>query len=321
VQAGTVVTTVPVVIAVAPIVSSPLGEFITIDSFPSEGSLPWAPSARLNGQGQLEVYFAVYSTRPDSTGHTRADMHRAVSSDGVHFTYAGRTLTHASDICDQQGQGLENMIILPRQDAPGWRMLYAAGSNVCWGWQVFSAVSSDEVTWTKEPGVRLSNGQTLPLFPPPWPVGEGLTSYRDVSGRWHLIVGTEDHVQPAVDQWQIGEWTSMDQLNWSYSGTVLTTGQMPPDGAGHVYSPTVGQVSAGLWRMVFTADNRPTPGHRSKLWSAVSTDRVHWQVEGVLLGSDNSNLFYPSLVNERLVFLRSDDGGNLRLATATVRMP
>src|SRR5205823_10503179 len=208
VQSGTVVTTVPVVVAVAPIVSSPLGEFITIDSFPSDGSLPWAPSARLNGQGQVELYFAVYSTKPDSTGHTRADMHRAVSSDGVHFTYSGRVLTHASDICDQQGQGLENMIILPRQDAPGWRMLYAAGSNVCWGWQVFSAVSSDEVTWTKEPGVRLGNGQGLPVFPPPWPVGEGLTAYQDASGEWHLLVGTEDHVQPPVDQWQIGEWTS-----------------------------------------------------------------------------------------------------------------
>jgi len=321
VQAGSVVTTLPVVVAIPPSVNSSLGNFITVDSFPSDGSLPWASSARINGQGQFEVYFGVYTSHPDSTGYTHADMHRIVSSDGIHFTYAGRVLTHDPNICDQQGQGLENMIILPRQEAPGFRMLYSAGSNLCWGWQVFSAVSSDGITWAKEPGVRLSNGETQPVFPPPWPVGEGLTGYQDASGMWRLLVGTEDHLQPPVDRWQIGQWTSSDQLNWTYAGVVLSTTQMPFAGVGNVYSPTIRQVSPGLWRMVFTADDRPTPGHRSKLWTAVSTDLVHWQIEGVLLGSGTSNLYYSSLVNDRLFFIRADDGGSLKLAVATMVMP
>jgi hypothetical protein len=318
VQSGTVATTVPVTVAVAPIASSTLGDFVIVDSFPSDGNQPWAASARMNPQGQFEAYFALY--KPDSTGQPRADMHRMVSADGVHFTYAGRVLSHDPDICSPQGSGLENMIILPRQEAPGWRMLYSAGSNLCWGWQVFSAISSDGVTWTKEPGVRLGNGGTGPGWPP-WPVGEGFTEYQDPSGQWHLIVGTEDHLQPPIDQWQVGEWRSTDQVNWSYAGVVLSTAQMPPEGAGHVYSPTIQQIAPGLWRMVFTGDNRPTPGHRSKLWSAVSSDRIRWQIEGVLMGSDNSNLYYSSLVNGRLIYLRRDDGGSVQLATATITMP
>ena len=314
-------TAVAVVVAAAPVASSAVGDFISVDSFPSDGTLPWAPSARLNSQGELEVYFAVYTSQHDSTGYTRADMHRIVSTDGVHFTYAGRVLTHDSDICSPQGQGLENIVVLPRQEAPGWRMLYAAGSNLCWGWQVFSAVSTDGVTWTKEPGFRLSNGQTVAQFPPPWPVGEGMAAYQDASGVWRMLVGTEDHVDPPQDVWQIGAWHSADQLNWSYDGPVLTPSQMPPEGGGHVYSPTIREVAPGLWRMVFTADNRPTAGHRSKLWSAVSTDRIHWQVEGVLVGSSQSNLYYASLVSDRLIFIRQDDGGPLKFGVATVTMP
>ena len=76
-------TAVGVVVAAAPIPSSGVGDFISVDSFPSDGAAPWAPSARLNDQQQLEVYFAIYSSRPDSTGYTRADLHRIISSDGV----------------------------------------------------------------------------------------------------------------------------------------------------------------------------------------------------------------------------------------------
>ncbi len=96
---------------------------------------------------------------------------------------------------------------------------------------------------------------------------------------------------------------------------------MPAAGSDAVYSPTIRQVAPGLWRMIFTGDNRFHPGARSRLWTAVSTDSRSWQVEGQLLGSDSTNLYYSSLQGNRLVFIRQDDGGSRRLAIATVSMP
>lgn len=72
---------------------------------------------------------------------------------------------------------------------------------------------------------------------------------------------------------------------------------------------------------MFTADDRGRSGARSRLWSAVSTDGVNWQLEGELAGGPGTNLYYSSLADDQLVFLRGDDGDVLRLAMATVEMP
>jgi hypothetical protein len=53
----------------------------------------------------------------------------------------------------------------------------------------------------------------------------------------------------------------------------------------------------------------------------VSTDLKNWQVEGQLMGSNSTNFYYSSLEGNRLVFIRRDDGGQRRLAIATVSMP
>jgi hypothetical protein len=87
-----------------------------------------------------------------------------------------------------------------------------------------------------------------------------------------------------------------------------------------VYSPTIRPIAQGLWRMLFTADGRGTPGSRSAIWSAVSTDRTHWQLEGEVLGASATNLFYSALLGDLVVFIRSDGGGQ-RLSIATVLMP
>ena len=93
-------------------------------------------------------------------------------------------------------------------------------------------------------------------------------------------------------------------------------------GQGNAYSPTIRQVAPGLWRMIFTADNRPQSGWRSALWTAVSTDMHSWQVEGQLLGAESTNLYYAALVDDRLVFIRQDVGDSHRhLGIATVTMP
>jgi hypothetical protein len=317
---GSVQTRVPVVIAAAPVAAAPLGAFVVADTLPGLVSGPWAPSARRNSKGQLEVYYTAYSGVPDSSGSTRGDMQRLVWLGGNQFRYDGMALAHDDDICSPQGQGLENMVVVPRADGPGWRMLYAAGSNSCYGWQVFSAVSTDERTWTKEPGIRVSNGGTAVHGMPPWPAGEGLVVDRLPGGGWRMIAGTYEHVDPFENKWQITEWRSWDQLTWTYIKPVMTTRNMPAGWQGSVYSPAIRQIGPGVWRMLYAADGRNTGG-RSAIWSAVSTDHETWQIEGEVLGGVNSNLYYSAMVDDQVVFIRRDGSGPLQLAIATVTMP
>jgi hypothetical protein len=274
----------------------------------------------------LEVYFAAYPIGADtmSIDSVRADLHRLVSADGLNFQYDGVVLRHDTDPCGLNGSGIENVSIVPRADGPGWRMFYASGSFSCYGWQVFSAVSTDERTWVKESGVRLGNGGTVPpeaAVYAPWPVGEGMITELMPSGVWRMLVGGYEHLQPYEDKFQIVEWRSSDQLTWSYVGPTVTTRQMPVAGGGTVYSPTIRQIAPGLWRMIFSGDDRAQPGWRGKIWSAVSTDQQTWQLEGQLMGGPTTTLFYASVVDNQVVFIRQDDGDQRRLAIATVTMP
>jgi hypothetical protein len=317
---GAVTSEFPIILAVRPLASSPVGEMLSVDSFPT-GTGPWAPSARINSSGQMEVYVALGML---GTSPVRSNLHRFISNDGLHFRYDGVVLQHDSVPCSLTGTGIENVAVVPRSDAPGWRMYYSAGSNDCYGWQVFSATSLDERTWVPEPGVRLSNGGPVPPdapSTPPWPAGEGMSVERLPTGDWRMIVSTYEHTLPRVDKWQITEWRSPDQLQWNYVGIVLRTDSMPPAGQSSIYSPTIREVAPGLWRMVFTADNRGTPNARSALWSAVSTDKQEWQVEGELVGAIGSNIYYSALAGDRLVYIRSDVGQPPLVGIVTVTMP
>jgi hypothetical protein len=298
----------PLVLAVRPILG-PVAP-LDVDQLPPNTSA-WAPSARRNSRGQIEVYFAGYSTLVDSTGHQAADLYRLVSDDGQHFSYDGVVLTHDPSYCDPIGSGIENIDIVPRADGPGWRMFFAGGSFDCYGWQVFSAISTDERTWTRESGVRLSNGGSVPPDAPvsaPWPAGEGMTTDQLPDGTWRMIVGTYEPVTPREDKFQVTEWRSPDQLQWTYLRSLVTTRQLPSTGQRSVYSPTIAEIAPGLWRMVFTADDLDQPGGRSRLWSAVSSDRVNWQLEGEILGDAGAQYFYSVLVGNRLFTLREPVG-------------
>jgi len=316
---GPATARLPISIAAAAIPNSPLGALAVADTLPGTDG-PWAPSARRNESGQLEVYYSAFGP-PDSTGYARGDLHRLVWMGGTQFKYDSLVLSHDDDICSPQGQGIENVVVMPRADGPGWRMLYAAGSNKCYGWQVFSAVSTDGRHWSKEPGVRLSNGGTGPSWPP-WPSGEGMVVDRLPTGEWRVIAGTFEQVSPPEsNKWQITEWRSSDQLQWNYVGPVLTTRDMPLGWQGSVYSPTIRQIAPGLWRMLFTADGRGSAGSRSAIWSAVSTDLEHWQLEGEILGAQSSNLYYAAAVDDQVIFVRQDDGSTPQLGVATITMP
>lgn len=309
----------PLVLAVRPIVSNVRA--LPLDSMPSRSG-PWSPTARRNSQGQLEVYATGY-VLDSVSGRFRGHLHRYLSTDGVSFAYDGIAVQRDDSLCALNGSGIENITIVPRADGPGWRMFYAGGSFVCYGWQVFSAVSSDERTWIKEPGVRISNG--LPLSQPrgavPWPAGEGMVVDRAGTGEWRMIVSTYEPLEPPENKFQITEWRSSDQLNWTYIRTVFSTRQLPPEGQRSAYSPTISEVVPGLWRMILTADNLNTPGGRSRLWSAVSTDEINWMLEGALLDSEGHDFSYSTIVDDQLVFLHAQTGVGHRLAIATVSMP
>ncbi len=315
-RAGSVTATVPVAIALRPTVSSPLGDFLLVDSLPAT-VLPWAPTLWRDPSGMWQLYFTGYQPDNTSLSGYRGHLHRLVSSDGVQFQYDGIVLQRDSVDCAPNGSGIENIAIVPRSDAPGWRMFYSSGSFTCDGWQVFSAVSADAQVWTKEPGIRLDNGDPGA----PWPVGEGMVIDRLPSAEWRMLVGGYRRTLPVEDKFHIVEWRSTDQVQWTYRGTVLTTDQLPSTGQRSVYSPTIREVARGLWRMLFTADDLNVPGGRSRIWSAISLDRQQWQLEGEIMGVNGTNLFYASLVDERLIFIRKDGAQNQQLATATVAMP
>jgi hypothetical protein len=288
------------------------------------GEGPWASTLRRNPAGEYEVYFANYVADTANLGFFRGSLHRLVSQDGSNYRYDGVVLEHDDDICGLNGSGIENVVIVPRVEGSGWRMYYASGSFICYGWQVFSAVSADGRVWTKEPGVRVSNGGPVPPaqpVTPPWPVGEGMVVEQLASGEWRMLTGGYRHIEPHEDKFQIVEWRSIDQLTWTYVGAVFTTDQLPAGGQRSVYSPTLREFAPGLWRMIVTADDRNIPGGRSRLWSAVSTDKIHWQLEGELMGAEDNDFLYSTLVDDRLVFIRHETGKPWRLATATVAMP
>lgn len=317
---GTAQASVPVLIAVAAVPDLPRGAAISADSVPAPSG-PWAPSVTRGSNGGLAVYYAAFSSKPDSSGRTRGDLHRLDWLGGNQFRYDSIAIKHDDNICSPQGQGIENTVVVPRAEGGGWRMIYAAGSNKCYGWQVFSATSTDGRIWVKEPGIRLTNGGVDSTFPPPWPAGEGMVVDQLPTGEWRMIVSTFEHITPPeVSKWQITEWRSADQLQWQYIGPVLTTRDMPTGWQGSVYSPTIREIAPGLWRMLFTADGRGTPGTRSAIWSAVSRDMSTWQLEGEVVGGQGSNIYYAALLGDRIVFIRND-GGASYLATAALNMP
>lgn len=304
VSAGGYQAALPIVVAIRPQLLSDPSIPLEIDSLP-QGVIPWAPTLVKNSAGDLNLYFAGYRDAAGQLGGRRGDLHRLVSTDGVHFQYDGIVLRRDAFPCSPRGTGIENVAVVPRNDGPGWRLFYAAGSDECQGWQVFSAISDDQQEWTPEPGIRIPNGSV-----PRWPAGEGMDLELLPSGVWRMLVGSYERVTPPEDRFQITQWTSSDQVRWSYGGPVLTTRQVGPGAARSVYSPTVTDIAPGLRRMFFTGDNLDTPGGGSRIYSAVSVNGDVWEVEGIVLGGGAVDYFYSTMVGELLVFIRSVAGNH-----------
>ena len=323
VTAGGYVTRLPLAIAIRPTLASNPNDPFPVDSLPV-GLKPWAPTLYRAPSGELELYFAGYRTAPEAAKGSLGDLHRLASFDGLAFRYDGIALRRATALCHPQGTGIENLAIVPRQESPGWRMFYAAGGYDCYGWQVFSAVSPDGHVWSKEAGVRVSNGGALPPAPPydpPWPAGEGLVIDRLPSGESRMLVGGYEHASPRENRFQIIEWTSQNQLDWTYVGPVLTTRQVGPGANRSIYSPSVVILAPGLYRMFFTGDNLKDPGGRSRIYTAVSLDYREWQVEGVLVGDARTDYYYSTVDRDLLVFIRDPLAQPRMLGSVRVQMP
>jgi hypothetical protein len=305
--AGSYQTALPLVVAIRPVVLTDPSLPVEIDSVP-EGLTPWAPTIVKASNGEYNLYFAGYTQTAGQLGGRRGSLHRLVSADGTHYRYDGIALQRDDYPCEPRGTGIENVAIVPRMDASGWRMFYAAGSNDCGGWQVFSAVSRDEKTWSLEPGVRIPNGGRPDESAPMYPSGEGMDITQLPDGTWRMLVGAYERVEPRENRFQITEWRSADQLTWTYRSAVLTTRQVGPEVNRSIYSPTVQELAPGLRRMYFSGDNLKISAGASRIYSAVSVNGSDWEVEGVVLGGEEADYFYASVVDDLLVFIRSVSG-------------
>ncbi len=309
VTAGPYRASLPVVIALRPrVLGDPAARF-PLDSLPA-GLSPWAPTLVRNNRGTLDLYIAGYREAPYPFAGKVGDLHRLSSADGAAFRYAGIALRRDPEPCALQSTGIENVAIVPRQEAAGWRMYFSAGSDGCYGWQVFSAVSDDELTWRKEAGIRVSNGgEAPPADPelPPWPAGEGMHVDR-AGGEWRMLVGSYLQAMPRENRFQITEWHSADQVAWRYTGAVLTTREVGPGARRSVYSPSVQLIAPGLRRMFFSGDDLDVPSGGSRIYTAVSVDGSAWQVEGILLDDGASPYYYSTIVDDLLVFIRGRAG-------------
>jgi hypothetical protein len=323
VQAGGYSSRLAVAVAIRPTLGSDPAAPFPVDSIPA-GFQPWAPTLRRTPSGALELYFAGYVAAPEASNGLRGHLYRLVSSDGVSFQFDGIALRRSNSLCDPQGTGIENVAIVPRSDGAGWRMFYAAGGYDCYGWQVFSAVSGDGLSWTKESGARVNNGGTLPPATPvtaPWPSGEGINIDRLPNGTWRMLTGAYERSTPRENRFQIIEWRSSDQLKWTYQGPVLTTRQVGPEVNRSIASPSVVTLAPGLYRMFFSGDNLNDPGGASGIYTAVSRDFQHWQVEGVLVSDPATRFYYSSVVGNLLAFIREPVNQPRSLGLVQVVMP
>jgi hypothetical protein len=206
-------------------------------------------------------------------------------------------LRHDPNVCSLTGQGFENLAIVPRPEAAGWRMFVAGGSFACYDFQIFSATSVDERTWTLEPGIRVGN-ESDSAMTNPFATGEGIVVDPLPSGGWRMVTGAWGRVPSQSGRFQILEWNSPDQITWTYTRPVLTTLEMPLQ-PGERVQPHHSTGRSRLWRMVFTGDDGEP--ERRLLVGAVSTDRTTWQVEGccwarhdqLLLRDRNRPVFHP----------------------------
>lgn len=319
--AGALTLDTTVVAVLPPTIVQPLDANFSVAAYP-DSLYPWAPAAVGMPDGSVRLYFAGYVPDSINTPPIVADLNYAVSTDSVHFAYGGVALKHDSSYSGFRSLGLENVYMVPRDDGPGCRLFVSGGSS-WWIWQIWSAVAADCKTWQWENGPALPGvieNDTIGR-----PTGEGMTTWQDSSGGWWMLAGVYPPVFGGLRTWTIGLYHGTDQRHWTFVNTVMVPG---PAGSGMsraVYGPSVSQVTSGLYRMFFTGDNADLsiqPGS-SYIFSAVSRDRIHWELEGVALDLHLSNQGprYATVLGSHLYFVVNGAGYGSHLASAEIAQP
>src|SRR5260370_41580886 len=124
-RAAGVESRVPIAVALPAQLTSDSADRLTIDGLPPDTADWWAPSARLNSRGQVEVYAAAYRTIPPDSLPV-GSLYRLVqvsTGDPLHFPFDRVVLQPEADQCSLMGSGIQNVAIVPRAEGQGFRML------------------------------------------------------------------------------------------------------------------------------------------------------------------------------------------------------
>ncbi len=176
----------------------------------------------------------------------------------------------------------------------GWRMFYRGGG---YDSRIFSAFSTDGLTWREELGERvgLGGGNARVDFPVVVPCGQG---------QWRMYYAATDG-----ERWRIFCRESTDLLHWEGERIAIDMGAAAdyPD----AMDPTVIDVEGG-WRMIFNASG--TAGYC--FYTAFSRDGADWQspVPCRGLAADGAKLRNPSffrLANGKLYLYFSEYAGSI----------
>jgi hypothetical protein len=125
----------------------------------------------------------------------------------------------------------------------------------------------------------------------------------------------------ASGSWQIVEYQSDNQLNWTFHREHLAQGTDGGGTARAVYSPTIVRFGRGVYRMFYTGDNfHVSPAPKSNMWSAISFDLENWVSEGAFITAGTENVMYASVLGDRIAYVLSPCSGcRSKLAIATIR--
>ncbi len=122
---------------------------------------------------------------------------------------------------------------------------------------IYSLISSDGLTWESENGIRISEGNMPAVVQLP-------------DGRWRIYYN---------DCGSFGSAISEDGLNFVKEGGY----RLEPSGEGYeaygIRHPTVVKLDDGTYRMYY--DAQEADGRQERILSAVSSDGLTWQKEGV----------------------------------------
>lgn len=168
--------------------------------------------------------------------------------------------------------------------------------------QVYSAVSSDGITWTKEEGIRMK----WATFPSVIKLSDPKKAPKLPSGKiakWRMyfqgFTGGSSHKHPEIG---IMSAISEDGLNWvREDGFRIKIGQQGEYDTKHVASPTVIELPDGTFLMVYrgsAGQNRfgkvdPKTGKPAPidyLISATSSDGLNWIPKSIVVDSRNEEM-------------------------------